>query len=99
MPSNATVTLNGAYSFTGEYNTDSIERDFDKMPERHRVDMSLIWRSADSKSRVRLFIDNVTDETGFREFGQANHESNYRLQGTLLQERTFGIDLQREFGG
>jgi len=31
--------------------------------------------------------------------GQANHEANFRLQGTLLGERTFGIDIQREFGG
>jgi hypothetical protein len=69
------------------------------MPERHRVDMSLIWRSADMKSRVRLFLGNLTDETNFRELGQANHESNFRLQGTLLGERTFGIDIQREFGG
>lgn len=99
LPSDATVSLNGAYSFTGEYNTDSIERDYDKMPERHRVDLSLIWRSADSKSRVRLFVDNVTDEINFRQFGQANHEQNFRLQGILLPERTFGIDLQREFGG
>jgi hypothetical protein len=91
--------LNGAYSYTGEYNNDSIERDYDKMPERHRVDMSLIWRSADMKSRVRLFVDNLTDETNFRELGQANHNDNYRLQGTLLGERTLGIDIQREFGG
>ena len=99
LPSAATVSLNGAYSYTGEYNNDSIERDYDKMPERHRVDMSLIWRSADMKSRVRLFVDNLTDETNFRELGQANHNDNFRLQGTLLGERTFGIDIQREFGG
>jgi iron complex outermembrane receptor protein len=99
LPSDSTVTLNGAYSYTGEYNTDSIERDFDKMPDRQRVDMSLIWRSADMKSRIRLFVDNVTDETSFRDYGQGNHDSNYRLQGTLLGERTVGIDLQREFGG
>ena len=99
LPSDATVTLNGAYSYTGEYNTDSIEREYDKMPERHRTDVSLIWRSSDGKSRVRLFVDNVTDEVNFRELQQGNHDFNYRLQGTLLQERTFGIDLQREFGG
>jgi hypothetical protein len=69
------------------------------MPERHRTDVSLIWRSSDGKSRVRLFVDNVTDEVNFRELQQGNHDFNYRLQGTLLQERTFGIDLQREFGG
>ena len=51
------------------------------------------------KSRVRLFVDNLTDETNFREYGQGNHDSNYRLQGTLLGERTLGIDIQREFGG
>ena len=99
LPSDSTITLNGAYSYTDEYNTDSIERDFDKMPERHRVDMSLIWLSTDTKSRVRLFVDNLTDETNFRDFGQSNHDGNYRLQGTLLGERTIGIDIQRAFGG
>ena len=98
LANDSTLSLAGAYSFTGEYNTDSIERDFDKMPERHRVDLSLNWRSADSKTRARLFIDNVFDETMYRELGQANHNDNFRFTGTLLAERTFGIDLMREFG-
>ncbi len=98
LANDSTLSLAGAYSFTGEYNTDSIERDFDKMPERHRVDLSLNWRSADNKTRARLFIDNVFDETMYRELGQANHDDNFRVTGTLLAERTFGIDLMREFG-
>ena len=98
LPSDSTLSLAGAYAYTGDYNTDSIERDFDKMPERHRVDLSLNWRSADNKTRARLFVDNVFDETMYRDFGQANHDDNFRVTGSLLSERTFGIDLMREFG-
>ena len=98
LPSDSILALVGAYSYTGDYNTDSIEREFDRMPERHRVDLSLNWRSADNKTRARLFVDNVFDETMYREIGQANHDDNFRLTGTLLGERTFGIDLMREFG-
>jgi outer membrane receptor protein involved in Fe transport len=98
LPDDSTLALLGAYSYIGEYNTDSIERNYDKVPERHRVDLSLNWRSADSKSRIRLFVDNLTDETNFRLLSQANHDSNYRLTGALLGERTVGVDLIREFG-
>jgi len=48
---------------------------------------------------VRFFVDNATDEVNFRDISQANHEENYRLQGTLLQARAWGVDFQRSFGG
>ncbi len=99
LSDDSSLVLNAAYSFTGEYNTDSIERDYDKMPERDRIDLGLTWRSADNKSRIRFFVDNVTDEVSFWDFGQANHESNFRLYGNMLPQRTLGIDMQREFGG
>ena len=99
LSDDSSLVLNAAYSFTGEYNTDSIERDYDKMPERDRIDLGLTWRSADNRSRVRFFVDNVTDEVSFWDFGQANHESNFRLYGNMLPQRTLGIDMQREFGG
>jgi iron complex outermembrane receptor protein len=99
LPSDASLSLNGAFSYTGDYNTNSIERAYDKVPARRRVDTSLIWASADAKTRVRFFIDNLTDEVNFREVSQANHEENFRLQGTLLQARTWGVDFQRSFGG
>ena len=98
LPNNSTLALQAAYSFTGEYSSNSIDRDFYMIPDRQRVDLSVKWTSADMKTSVRAFIDNATDEKNFYYIGQGSHTTNYRYQGTLLQERTWGLDFQRLFG-
>ena len=98
LPSDATLSLQEPMLIRASTTTTPLNETYDKMPERHSVDMSLIWRSADKKLARDLFVDNVTDETMYRELGQANHNDNFRLLGTLL-ERTLASILMREFGG
>ncbi len=93
------LTLLAAYSYTGEYNGSALERDFDKIPERTRTDLSLIWETQDRRRRARFFVDNVFDEVNFRGIGSGSHLTNYKLTGTLLDMRRFGVDVTVNFGG
>ena len=86
------------YSYTGEYNSNSIDRDFDKMPARHQTDASLIWSSPDESLRVRAFVDNLFDARNYRSLSAGGLGNNYRLTGTLLRPRSFGIDITKTFG-
>jgi iron complex outermembrane receptor protein len=86
------------YSFTGEYNSNSIDRDLDKMPARHQTDASLIWSNPDESLRIRAFVDNLFDARNYRSLSAGSLSNNYRLTGTLLRPRSFGIDITKTFG-
>ena len=96
---NGTLSFNATVGYTGEYWSSAIQRELDRVPSRHRVDLSLNWRDASEKLIVRGFIDNLTDERVFRGFGTATESSNYRLTGERLYPRYWGIDITRKFGG
>ena len=85
------------YSFTGEYNSESIDREFDKMPARHQTDASIIWTTPTAIA-FRAFVDNLFDARNFRSLSAGGLGNNYRLTGTLLRPRSFGIDITRRFG-
>ena len=95
---NSTLVAAAYYSFTGEYNSESIDREFDKMPARHQTDASLIWNSGDGLLTVRAFVDNLFDARNFRSLSAGSLGNNYMLTGTLLRTRSFGIDITRRFG-
>ena len=94
-----TLSLNATLGYTGEYWSGAIQRELDRVPSRHRVDLSVNWRDASEKLVVRAFVDNVTDERVFRGFGTSTESSNYRLTGERLYPRYWGIDVTRRFGG
>ena len=95
---NSTLVAAAYYSFTGEYNSESIDREFDKMPARHQTDASLIWNSGDGLLTIRGFVDNLFDARNFRSLSAGSLGNNYMLTGTLLRTRSFGIDITRRFG-
>ena len=68
------------------------------MPARHQTDASLIWSSPDESLRVRAFVDNLFDARNYRSLSAGGLGNNYRLTGTLLRPRSFGIDITKTFG-
>ena len=95
---NSTLVAAAYYSFTGEYNSESIDREFDKMPARHQTDASIIWTNSDGLLTIRGFVDNLFDARNFRSLSAGSLGNNYQLTGTLLRTRSFGIDITRRFG-
>ena len=95
---NSTLAIAAYYSFTGEYNSESIDREFDKLPDRHQTDASIIWTSGDGLLTVRGFVDNLFDARNFRALSAGSLSNNYSLTGTLLRTRSFGLDVTRRFG-
>ena len=88
----------GSVSYTGAYFTSQIERDLDEVPARTRVDARLTWMNADESLRVSAFVDNLFDANNLRGIGTGDHNNFYRLTGTLLYPRYWGIDVRRTFG-
>ncbi len=94
-----TITAIAAHSYTGDYQTTAFERRIDLTPDRDRTDISLIYRDNMDKWVVRAFVDNVFDERNLRSLNAGDRGSNYRLTGTLLEPRIYGLDITRRFGG
>ncbi len=93
------IALGVSMFYTGEYYPEGVERDLDEIPDRLRTDVSLTWRSKDERIRARLFVDNVFDETMIRDIGTGTISNHYRLTGTLLRPRFYGLDVRWAFGG
>jgi outer membrane receptor protein involved in Fe transport len=93
-----TFVLAGSVSYTGEYNNENIQRDLDEIPDRTRIDASVIWTSTNDKTRVRAFVDNVTDERSYRGIGSGGAGNNYKMTGSLLYPRYWGLEARYSFG-
>ena len=92
------LTASGSLSYTGDYYSSPIVRDLDRVPDRTRVDLRLTWLNADESLRVSAFVDNVFDKNNLRGIGTGDHNDFYRLTGSLLYPRYWGIDVRRTFG-
>ena len=79
--------MGGSYSYTGDYYDGGIKRSLDKIPERHRLDLSATWRDAAERLTVRAFVDNVTDEGSTRDIGTATETSNFAQTSAFLYPR------------
>ena len=90
------MNLAAYYSYTGEYNSNSIDRAFDTLPARHQTDVSDMdecrWVS-NGESVCRQLFDNA-----FRSLGSGGAGNNYRLTGSMIRDRNFGIDVTKRFG-
>ena len=98
LPNDSRMNLAAYYSYTGEYNTNSIDRAFDTLPARHQTDVSAIWTNVDGSLTVRAFVDNLFDKRNFRSLGSGGPGNNYRLTGALIRDRNIGIDVTKRFG-
>ena len=98
LPNDSRMNLAAYYSYTGEYNTNSIDRAFDTLPARHQTDVSAIWTNVDGSLTVRAFVDNLFDNRNFRSLGSGGPGNNYRLTGSMIRDRNFGIDVTKRFG-
>jgi iron complex outermembrane receptor protein len=90
--------LRADYSYTGSYQNSGITRDLDEVPERHRANIAVIWEDMQRRWTVRGFVDNVTDESNLRQVTAAGETTNYRLTGTHLYPRYWGLDVTWRFG-
>lgn len=93
------LTFRGTYSYTGKMSDSGLERKLDVVPDRFRLDLSVMWRDPSQRWTVRAFVDNVTDEANLRGLDTAGEEGNWRLTGTHLYPRYWGLDVKYTFGG
>ncbi|NOX51832.1 MAG: TonB-dependent receptor [Gammaproteobacteria bacterium] len=93
-----TINFVTSVQYTGEYLASGLDRTFDEVPKRTRVDMSIRWSSADERWSVRAYMDNVFDEIDVRNIDAADSDENWALTGSYLEPRRFGIDIRRNFG-
>jgi outer membrane receptor protein involved in Fe transport len=69
----------------------------DVLPSRQRVDLSASWADLSDKWNVRLFVDNVTDDDPLRNLSNATEANNWRMTGSTLYPRFYGIDVKYRF--
>ena len=91
-------SLRGTWSYTGEYYSAGVERSLDEVPARDRIDVSVTWRDLASNWDVRLFVDNVTDEHNLRDISSGGSANNWRMTGSILAPRYWGVDVKYNFG-
>lgn len=98
MPNDTQVNLAAYYSYTGAYNSNSIDRAFDTIPARHQTDVSAIWTSTDGSITIRAFVDNLFDKRNYYGVSSGGPGNNFRLTGSLIRDRNWGIDFTKRFG-
>lgn len=86
------------WSYTGEYYSAGVERKLDEVPARDRIDISISWRDPANKWDIRAFVDNVTDERNLRGISSGGSENNWRMTGSILDPRYWGVDIKYNFG-
>ena len=85
------------YSYTGEYAGSPLGLGLDRIPARQRLDLALTWNDPDRHWNVRAFIDNATNENNLRGVAAGEEKDNWRLTGTPLYPRYWGVDIRRDF--
>lgn len=96
--SDSSLTAGAVYAYTGSYYSSGVERTLDEVPERFRVDLSLIWRDSAENWTVKGFIDNVTDQVYSRGLDTPTEARDFRLVAEPLYPRYFGVDVTYRFG-
>jgi outer membrane receptor protein involved in Fe transport len=87
-----------SYSYTGEFYDAGFESEKDLIPDRFRVDASIMWRSLNDKLSVRGFVNNLTDEDNIRGAGTATESGNWAVTGSVLAPRFYGVDIRYHWG-
>jgi len=94
----SSLTAGAVYAFTGSYYTSGIERTLDEVPERLRIDLSLIWRDSAENWTVKGFVDNVTGQVYSRGLDTPTEARDFRLVAESLYPRYYGVDVTYRFG-
>ena len=95
---NGRLVASASMAYTGDYYIAQIERDWDRVPDRWRTDVSLSWQNAAETVRARVFVDNVFDAPNLVSINTGDHNSFYRTTGSLLYPRYVGFDVRWNFG-
>ena len=94
----SSLTAGAVYEFTGSYYTSGVERTLDEVPERLRIDLSLIWRDSAENWTVKGFVDNVTGQVYSRGLDTPTEARDFRLVAESLYPRYYGVDVTYRFG-
>ncbi|MBT5332857.1 MAG: TonB-dependent receptor [Gammaproteobacteria bacterium] len=94
----SSLTAGAVYAFTGSYYTSGVERTLDEVPERLRIDLSLIWRDSAENWTVKGFVDNVTGQVYSRGLDTPTEARDFRLVAESLYPRYYGVDVTYRFG-
>jgi iron complex outermembrane receptor protein len=92
------LSLNSAYSYTGDFYDSGVKRDLDRVRGRGRLDVSATWRDNQDRWNIRAFVDNVTDEGSARGIGTSTGFQDYQQTATYLYPRFYGVDVTYRFG-
>ena len=96
--SDSSLTAGAVYAYTGSYYSSGVERSLDEVPERIRIDLSLIWRDETEQWTVKGFVDNVTDQVYSRGLDTPTEGRDFRLVAESLYPRYYGVDVTYRFG-
>jgi iron complex outermembrane receptor protein len=96
--SESSLTAGAVYAYTGSYYSSGVERTLDEVPERTRIDLSLIWRDSSENWTVKGFVDNVTDQVYARGLDTPTEARDFRLVAEPLYPRYYGVDVTYRFG-
>ncbi|XOV89296.1 MAG: TonB-dependent receptor [Pseudomonadota bacterium] len=88
------ITARTSVAFTGEYYANGVRAPYDLVPDRTRVDASLVWRDNYDRWSVRLFVDNLTDEKMLRGIGSGGENENWASTASILYPRYYGLDVK-----
>ncbi len=83
----------GTWAYTGEFYDEAFERPLERVPDRFRLDLSVTWRDLSNRWTVRAFVDNATDERNLRGITTATESQNWRMTGSILYPRYYGLDV------
>ena len=89
--------LNLSHSYTGEFSTSGIERDYDRVPSREVTNISASWFSEDGDKSVRVFVDNLMNNKDVYAFSTSEITRDFQKYGYALPERSYGIDMRYNF--
>ncbi|MFU8816795.1 MAG: TonB-dependent receptor [Pseudomonadales bacterium] len=92
-----TFSLRATYAYTGEYAQTGVDSRLDMLPSRRRVDLSATWVDTADKWNVRVFVDNVTDDDPLRNLSNSTEVNNWRMTGSTLYPRFYGLDVRYRF--
>ena len=97
-----TLTLHGALAYTGGYATGPLQRPWDLVPPRERLDLRLTWRESTGRWSLSGFVDNVLDKTYIRHSDmndrRTGYGANWPQRVIALHPRFWGIEFSYSVG-
>ncbi len=93
-----TLTPSVSFTWTDDYFRRGFNRnDFDKVDDRTRTDLRLIWRSVDERYEMELFVQNLEDESVYART-IAVETPTAAVEFGLLPPRVFGVRFGYHWG-